>query len=357
MILSAASKLYGAVTTWRRQWYAGNSGRVRRLSRPVLSVGNLRAGGSGKTPAVAHLARLLLSRGERPSILTRGYARPATTAGVTVVSDPFRVLASFDTAGDEPLMLARALPGVPVLVGRDRHASGRVAEERFGTTVHLLDDGFQHLALARDVDLLMVSEDDLTDQVLPAGSLREPLTAASAADALLVTAGYESAVFRVGRVLGVSTTFLVSRGIEAPRMVLSRESVVVPPGEPVFGVAGIARPERFFSDVASAGWSVVGTLAFPDHHRYTDRDIARIKQQAISARATIVLTTEKDAVRLEACDLTDLPIAAVPLSVTVDPADAFVTWLCSRLSLVASDSRAPDARRLHPASGALHKER
>jgi tetraacyldisaccharide 4'-kinase len=252
---------------------------------------------------------------------------------VTVVSDFTRVLASLDTAGDEPLMLARSLPGVPVFVGADRYASGRVAEERFDATVHLLDDGFQHFALGRDVDLLMVSEEDLTDRVMPAGWLREPLAAASAADALLVTAGYESAAARVGRALGVSTTFLASGAIGAPRMISSGESVVVPTGDRVFLVAGIARPERFFSDVATAGWHVAGTLTFRDHHPFTQRDVDRIAEQAKSVRTAIVLTTEKDAVRLAALDLTGLPIAAVPLTITIEPPRSFIEWLTERLSL------------------------
>ena len=340
VILSAASSLYGAVATWRRRSHSRDPRRRRVLSRPVVSVGNLRVGGTGKTPTVAHLARLLLSRGERPVILTRGYRRRLTTAGVTVVSDLARVIAPLDTAGDEPLMLARALPGVPVLVGADRYASGRFAEEHFGATVHLVDDGFQHFELARDVDLLMVSEEDLTDRVIPAGRLREPLAAALAADALLVTAGYESAAARVGRALGVSTTFLVSRAIGAPRMIDSGESVVVPTGDRVFLVAGIARPERFFSDVATAGWHVAGTLTFRDHHPFTQRDVERIAEQAKSVRTAIVLTTEKDAVRLAACDLTGLPIAAVPLTSTIEPPRLFLEWLTDRLTRARSQRSA-----------------
>jgi tetraacyldisaccharide 4'-kinase len=303
------------------------------LSQPVVSVGNLRAGGSGKTPAVEHIARLLLSRGERPAILTRGYARRLQTDGVTVVSDGSKILAGVETAGDEPLMLARALPGVRVLVGADRYLSGRMAEQRFAATVHLLDDGFQHLALARDVDLLLVCEDDLTDRLLPSGRLREPLDVASAADALLVTVGYESAAGRIGRALGVATTFRVSREIGAPRMIATGETVVVPNGDPVFAVAGIARPEGFFTDVEAAGWHVVGTLAFRDHHPFGQRDVERITAQAKSVAAAIVLTTEKDAMRLTACDLNGLPIAAVPLTACIEPSDGFRTWMFERIHL------------------------
>jgi tetraacyldisaccharide 4'-kinase len=331
VILSAASSIYGAAASWRRRWYARDPERQRRLSQPVVSVGNLRAGGSGKTPIVEHIARLLLGRGQRPAILTRGYARRLQTDGVTVVSDGASILAGVETAGDEPLMLARALPGVRVLVGADRYLSGRLAEHRFAATVHLLDDGFQHLALARDVDLLVVCEDDLTDRPLPSGWLREPLGVASAADALLVTVGYESAAGRVGRALGVPTTFRVSREIGPPRMIASGESVIVPTGAPVFAVAGIARPEGFFTDIEGAGWHLAGTLAFRDHHPFGQRDVDRIAAQARSVAAAIVLTTEKDAMRLAACDLNGLPIAAVPLEACIEPADLFQHWLFERL--------------------------
>jgi tetraacyldisaccharide 4'-kinase len=332
VILTTASSIYGAATAWRRRWYGRDPARQRRLSRPVVSVGNLRVGGTGKTPTVAYIARLLASRGERPSILSRGYLRRVASAGVTVVSDGTRVLADLDTAGDEPLMLALALPGVPVLVGADRHLSGELAEREFRVTVHILDDGFQHLRLARDVDLLLVSEDDLTERVLPAGRLREPLASAARADALLVTAGYAAAAERVGRAIGVATTFLATRTIRPPRMVSTGETVVVPSGDPVFAVAGIARPDRFFADLANAGWRVAGTLTFRDHHRFDSRDVDRITTDAKAVRAAIVLTTEKDAVRLARCDLAGVPLAFVPLTVDIEPADRFADWLTARIT-------------------------
>jgi tetraacyldisaccharide 4'-kinase len=308
-------------------------------------VGNLRAGGAGKTPVVAALVALLASRGERPAILTRGYARRVARDGVTVVSDGQQILAGVDTAGDEPLMLASALPGVPVLVGADRYLSGCLAERRFGATVHVLDDGFQHLALARDVDLLVADDEDVSDRLLPAGRLRESLVSARFADALLVNANYEAAAERVGRLLGVTTTFFVTRTIRAPRLMATGESVIVPTGEPVFAVAGIARPERFFSDLATAGWQVAGTLAFRDHHRFTQENVVRIASRARAARAAIVLTTAKDAVRLSTCDLTGLPVAVVPLVVSIDPPDRFADWLDERIRRARRVRRSADANR------------
>jgi tetraacyldisaccharide 4'-kinase len=331
-LIGTLSTLYGAAAAWRRAWYTREPSRRRRLDRPVISVGNLRVGGSGKTPIVEYIARLLLSAGERPAILTRGYARRVARDGVTIVSDGTRIVADLDSAGDEPLMLAQGLSGVPVLVGADRHLSGRFAERRLGATVHLLDDGFQHLQLARDVDLLLVSEEDLDDRPLPGGRLREQLSAACVADAALVTAGYDSAAGRIARGCGIERVFRVTRAIGAPRTVTgARDTMVVPPASRVFVVAAIARPDRFVADVAAAGWEISGVLSFRDHHRFDARDVARIDAEARAKGSAVVLTTEKDAVRLAACNLGELPIASVPLVVGVEPAEAFRDWLLERI--------------------------
>jgi len=326
------SAAYAAAAAWRRSWYARDPSRRKRLARPVISVGNLRVGGSGKTPMVAYLARLLVERGERPAVLTRGYARRVVRDGVTVVSDGRTIRAGLDEAGDEPLMLARSLPGVAVLVGADRHLSGTLAERRLGATVHLLDDGFQHLALARDVDLLLVGEEDLNERALPGGRLREAIAAASVADAALVTAGYDTAAERIGRALSVPTVFRVTRAIGAPRMVAEpRDSVVVPPASRVFIATGIARPDRFIADAVAVGWDVKGTLTFRDHHPFDTRDVKRIAAAAKAVAASIVLTTEKDAVRFGVLPLGDLPIASVPLITAIEPSDRFADWLFQRV--------------------------
>jgi tetraacyldisaccharide 4'-kinase len=143
-VLTIASHLYALGARVRRRTLSSSDAQ-RRLDRPVVSVGNLSVGGSGKTPLVAYIARLLEDAGERPAILSRGYARTRPEDGVTVVSDGIRLRADLERAGDEPLMLARALPRVPVLVCADRYLAGRLAELRLGATAHLLDDGFQHL--------------------------------------------------------------------------------------------------------------------------------------------------------------------------------------------------------------------
>jgi len=332
LILEALGSAYGAAAARRRRWYERHPDARKRLARPVVSVGNLALGGTGKTPIIEYLARLLQESGHRPAVLTRGYGRRLAHDGVTVVSDGERVLADVDRAGDEPLMLARSLPGVPVLVGANRYLSGRLAEQRFGTTVHLLDDGFQHLQLERTLDLLLVSEDDLSDRPVPAGRLREPLAEAAVAHAALVTAGYPAAAERIGRQLGIDRAFRVVRTIGPPRRIVGGEPVVVPGGSRVFVVVGVARPDRFVADLVGAGWDIVGMLTFRDHHPYTRRDVAHIASAARAAGASIVLTTAKDAERLAVCDLADLPIAAVPLDAAVDPDEDFLRWILARLS-------------------------
>jgi tetraacyldisaccharide 4'-kinase len=330
--LAAASAIYGAAARWRRRWYADPS-RRKRLHQPVVSVGNLRVGGSGKTPFVEYVARLLAAAGERPAVLSRGYGRRVAEDGVTVVSDPERVLATVDRAGDEPLMLARHLPGIPVLVCADRHQAGALAERRFGATVHVLDDGFQHMTLDRDVDLLLVGADDLDEPLLPAGRLREPLDAAALADALVIPASDREAADALATTLGVPTVFSYVRSLGEPYWI-RRPDPMIARDQPVFAVAAIARPERFFDDLRAEGWRLAGTLALRDHHRYVDADLERIVSEALVAQASAILTTEKDASRLEgldSLDLHDLPFAAVPLTVAVDPAAPFREWLLARI--------------------------
>jgi tetraacyldisaccharide 4'-kinase len=211
-----------------------------------------------------------------------------------------------------------------VLVASSRYLAGRLAESRLGCTVHVLDDGFQHFDLMRDIDLLLVPEvlDDV--RTLPSGRLREPLDAAAAADALMVE------VIRSAEALRhpletwrqfVPTAFTFSRRLAGPA-----------PGRPAFAFAGIARPERFYRDLEDAGWQVTGHRSFPDHHQYSRRDIDALARAARTSGAQVLLTTQKDAVRLGSHD--HLPIVAIPQEISIDP--AFQAWLAERLRGIRS---------------------
>jgi tetraacyldisaccharide 4'-kinase len=319
--VSALGAIYGHIARMRRSWYERHPQSRRSLDRPVISVGNLSVGGSGKTPIVAALARLLLEMGQRPAILSRGYARRRANDGVVVVSDGTRVLEPVENSGDEPQMLARALPGVPVLVCVDRHLAGRLAERQFGSTVMLLDDGFQHLALGRNVDMLVMPASDLDDAVLPSGRLREPLDAASSADCVLVP-GSDDDVARVATAFDRMPVFRVANH-HGPLQAADAST----PGTRVVAVAGIARPERLFSTLRQLGYEVVREIRFPDHHWYSSADLDRIRAVAKDNGAALIVTTEKDAVRVAP----QPGWTVLPMTSVIEPVERFSSWLRERL--------------------------
>jgi tetraacyldisaccharide 4'-kinase len=229
--------------------------------------------------------------------------------------------ATVTQSGDEPYMLAQLLPRVPVFVSPDRYLSGRLAERRLGCTVHLLDDGFQHLQLERDLDLVIVGREDVERPLtLPAGRLREPLDTIVAADAVLTTdddlsieaAGTELPVFRMRRT--------VVSGTVSP--------------EPVLAIAGIAAPGRFFEDLRHGGWRVAGTMKFGDHHRYATEDVVRVAGEARRLGAARIVTTEKDYVRLLPFRPFQLPIDYVAITLEPEPVEEFRGWLLGELRAV-----------------------
>jgi tetraacyldisaccharide 4'-kinase len=307
----------------RRHFYERRPQRRRHLQRPVISVGNLSMGGTGKTPVVAAIARYLLARGQRPAILSRGYARADAADGVVVVSDGSAIRTTVDRSGDEPLMLARQVPGAIVCVSPDRYLAGIVAERARGATVHVLDDGFQHVQLARNLDVLVTTIGEIPNgKVIPAGRLREPIDAAARAQVLVVSDATAGAAASEAWALGVSQACAAVRTAGAPEGVREAGSGKRDLREPVLAVAGIAHPDRFAQTLKDAGWNVVETMRFKDHHRYTAADVAAIQARVAASGATAVLTTDKDAVRFEAFDALPFALYRVPLEVRFDPAAA-----------------------------------
>jgi tetraacyldisaccharide 4'-kinase len=339
-IALAIAAVYGQVAASRRR-RARRADATRRLRQPVVSVGNLSLGGTGKTPVVAHLAALLRDAGERPAVLSRGYARTAPREGVVVVRDAVRLRADLPSSGDEPLMLARALDGVAVVVAEDRHLAGVLAEARLGATVHVLDDGFQHVGLARDVDLVLVDPADVRQgEVVPAGRLREPVDAARHADAWLVPEGRAAELSADAARFGLEHVFEVRRRLGVPRMVEPWNTPPrVPRSRPVAALAGIATPQRFFEDLEADGWQLVARLAFRDHHPFTARDVERVALAVRGAGAELLLTTEKDVMRLLPLRPLPVPVAWVPLSVEIFPVEAFRSWLAARLEAARRSRR------------------
>ncbi|NYF79307.1 tetraacyldisaccharide 4'-kinase [Granulicella arctica] len=274
--------LYAAGLRLKRRLF---SGEVRRLAHPVISVGSLSAGGAGKTPVVQALVELLVRHGYAVDVLSRGYGRGS---GEVERVDPAGEAQRY---GDEPLLIARRT-GAPVYVGTDRYAAGLLAEREAisGKVVHLLDDGFQHRRLARSLDIVLLTQEDVEDCLLPAGNLREPLHRLQEAGAVVLREEEETALRPVVSMLaGETPVWVVRRRLELP--------VAGIPQRPV-AFCGIARPEGFFAMLRAEGVIPTRTMAFGDHHAYGERDIDRLLEEAREAEADGFVTTEKDAVKI-----------------------------------------------------------
>jgi tetraacyldisaccharide 4'-kinase len=298
--------LYGAVSALRNVLYDTRVLTSRRLQRPVISVGNLSAGGAGKTPFVITLGQLLLDRGISFDVLSRGYRRK--TQGVLVV-EPEGTATDF---GDEPLLIARRLR-VPVIVGESRYKAGLLAEQEFQQQLHILDDGFQHRSLGRDFDIVLMTAEDFHDRLLPSGRLREPLSSLDRADAVVLPKGVE-------------TDHPALRG----KLVWRTERTIAMPAQLVAPVlfCGIARPEQFFAQVRTAGITPAAELAFGDHHAYDENDVKRLQDMRAKVGADAFLTTEKDVMNLGTLQSRLTPLTVAVLNLTLEhPADVVDTIL------------------------------
>jgi tetraacyldisaccharide 4'-kinase len=284
--------LYGVALAMKRRLFQLGWLKQNRLESPVISVGSVSAGGAGKTPMVLMLARILRHRGYAVRILTRGYKRGS---GMTSRVEPFDDAA---WQGDEPVLLAQR-SGVPVFVGTDRYQAGVMAEHDEPSeklVVHLLDDGFQHRRLARDVDIVLLTQADVEDTLLPAGNLREPLSAIANADVVVLreeeAASLRSVVAGLSGQRTVPAIWVIRRSLS-----LGEGGDVALPTKPL-AFCGIARPESFPTMLAAQGYEPMDTMIFPDHHAYGDGDIRRLIERARQVEANGFVTTEKDAVKL-----------------------------------------------------------
>jgi tetraacyldisaccharide 4'-kinase len=304
--LNPLSIIYGGAVAARDALYDRGLLRSQCLQGPVVSVGNLSAGGSGKTPFVLLLGELLAARGIKFDVLSRGYGRKSR--GLRLV-DPAGLPQEF---GDEPLLIARKLQA-PVIVGEDRYEAGRFAESRFGPRLHLLDDGFQHRALARDFEIVLVTPQDANDRLLPAGRLREPLGALRRADAIALSSGASAESFPAEGKL----VWRVRRGIVPHN---------VPPRPVVF--CGIARPQNFLLQLRAANIEPVAEAFYRDHHAYSEKDIRELLALKQKSEAGGFVTTEKDAVNLGAYLAALEPLSIVPVRMElVEAANAIDTML------------------------------
>ncbi|BCS52424.1 tetraacyldisaccharide 4'-kinase [Geobacter sp. SVR] len=299
-LLVPLSLPYALVQHLRALLYRSGIIRAKKLPRPVISIGNLTVGGTGKTPVTAHIARLLLAQGFKVAVLSRGYGgtcegRPA------IVSDGRTITMTAGECGDEPRLLASTVPGLMVVIGSDRHSAGQLAMEHLAPDLFLLDDGFQHMRLERDLNILLL-DCNLpfgNGWTLPAGLLREPASAAARADLVIFTRclpGQTTVPFapvvtvcRARHELGGAVPLM--GGETMPLTALA--------GRKVLAFAGIAEPQAFFDGLRQLGLDLVSTLPLPDHVDYNDARTAEIEESMRRSGAEIALTTGKDGVKLE----------------------------------------------------------
>lgn len=302
-----AGLLYGAAGRLRASFYRWGWLAQRKLPVPVISIGNLTVGGTGKTPVVIKLAEWLLAEGKRVAILSRGYRRVGRES-MFLVSDGTRLLAGAAEAGDEPYLIACRCPQAIVAVGANRYELGCWLLNRFQVDCILLDDGFQHLALCRDADLLLVDATDLNglNAVFPAGRLREPIGAAARASMVVVTrAGVPRQVDQVVsrlREAGLKSPAVAQAVFQAEGLVSVTTTVRHPPqwcpGKTVLLCSGIAHTASFRATAESLGLRILDEMMYPDHHRYTKEDVEELRIRAAAAKAELIVTTEKDAGKL-----------------------------------------------------------
>lgn len=303
----------------------------KKLSCPVISIGNLTVGGTGKTPTVIMIAALMKRHGYIPAVLSRGYGGN-TKSPVNIVSDGQNILMNWKDAGDEPVLLAKSLPGIPVLTGAKRFLTGRAAVERFGANILILDDAFQHRRLFRDTDIVLLDAALPFGNgfLLPRGPLRERPCALGRADMILRTGIAEKTEPLPGNIPLPSF-----RGAHKPMgMVSGKTGQIEPPealrGQKIIAFAGIGSPEAFRQGLVALDADVVSFRDFPDHHPYSDSDIDELRRLAAKSGASRLITTEKDGVRL--ADFPDFlaEVSLLRISMEITPLAPFTELIFSR---------------------------
>ena len=325
-----ASQCYRGLVRAHVASYTSGVRRRRRLPCAVVSIGNLTLGGTGKTPLTMWVARWYQQQGWRVAILSRGYgARPAARLGV--VSAGQGPLLNWQAAGDEPYLLANSLPGVPVLIGKDRYRTGRYAHEQFGAEIVLLDDGFQHHALQRDLDIVLIDASNPfgPGTLFPRGILREPLRALQRAHAIVLTRvemateALPTLCQQIRQWNKQPPIYRMATVVEALHRRDTHSAVDLGALQQGRGVAfvGIGNPQAFVSTLTQLGADVATLCVFPDHHPYTQEDWQTIVDTVHKRRATYMVTTEKDAVRLASSWHASVPLYTLRIGVTFAASD------------------------------------
>ena len=335
-LLSPFNWFYGAITNTRRALYQKGILESLDLEIKTISVGNITAGGTGKTPLVAYIAKILIEKGEKVCILTRGYGRDNPRVRV-LVSDGEKILADVKDSGDEPFEVANNLIGKAVIIADARRSeAAQWAREKFGVTVFILDDGFQHLQVKRDLDFVLL---DATNpfgngNLLPSGILREPLESLKRADTVIITRANlvedDSEIKEKVLQINPNCKIFVSKN-QFGRLINLKEFLSPMPAAPTVNIknlkslafCGLGNPDSFFVQLRRENFNLAYSRTFPDHHIYRQNEIQKLERDAIRKRADILLTTAKDAVKLTHLKF-NLPCFVIENGLTFDDESAFI---------------------------------
>jgi tetraacyldisaccharide 4'-kinase len=351
LLLAPPGLLYGGIVRLRNRLYDRGLLRAHRLPCPVVAFGNLTVGGTGKTPLTSFVAAALTEAGYRVGIVSRGYHRAGGRSPL-LVSDGRALLTDAAHAGDEPWLMARDNPAAAVAVGADRAAAARLLLARAPREILLLDDAFQHRRLHRDLDLLLVAAHEPfgNGRILPFGPLREPLSGLARADAVVVTRGDGQCPSPLQAILERHHPRppLFHASLRPGRFVPARGEpvdLVALKGFAAFAFSGIARPDRFEADLAATGVRLAGVRRFADHHAYRAREMESIADAARACGAEVLMTTEKDMVRIPAMPEAP-PLYALALAVSFAGDGDLIGFILDRLREkgVAAPARAPGSR-------------
>jgi tetraacyldisaccharide 4'-kinase len=342
ILLSPAAKVYEAGVRLRNWLYSEGLFRVHQLKQPVISVGNLTMGGTGKTPTIIVLGQLLQRAGYLVSILLRGY-KGLNQGRPLLVSNGRTILTNSRMAGDEALVIAKNLPAALVAVAKNRAQAGAWIESRFPVDVHLLDDGFQHRKVHRNLDLVLVDVTNPFDsgRLPPLGKLREPLEGLSRSDAVILSRT------QIGQTYPFIVDTVRSHNPRIPYFLARQKfasATIFHQGQAVtvrnlhntraLAFAGIANTRQFFDSLEEWGVELVDTLSFPDHHRYRSGDLDRIKEKCLELGIETVVTTEKDLENFEACRLHPLKVVVVKVGFEFDDPEGLRRILLDKVGVL-----------------------
>jgi tetraacyldisaccharide 4'-kinase len=324
---------YGGAVRTRSFLYSLQLLKTKTLPCPVISVGNITVGGTGKTPLVMALAKGLMAKGISVAILSRGYKRMKTSE--PVVSDGKTIFLSPEESGDEPFLMAKACKGIPVLVGKDRFVNGLIALQRFGVKGLILDDGYQHLPLYRDINILLIdSHIGFEDRhLLPRGILREPLSHLRRADLFLLTKAEDPETYQPleKEISEIHPGTQVFHSHYEPVSFVGpneeQEELNALKGKKILALSGIAHPDTFSSILRKCEMKIVREAIFPDHHLYTTKDLSYIEEKSKGVDG--IVTTEKDMVKLKKLNIDHLPIRALRIEMKIWEEEAFFKRIIS----------------------------